>query len=443
MTIRIRHKISFVILLIWFSSVPAKAQEISWNSHKFGAVCCINETWIKSIQSFSNGDVCLMLDYISPAGSFLRSTDNGKSWDNKLGEYNIYSAAEYSGKFLLSDFTFEPAGSQIFLVDSLTDSVKSWKKFDKGFTSTSPVRSFVVNSNKDIFAATEFQWFIYPFPSRIFYHEEGDSTWEQRNEGLPDSIEITTMIVTKNNSVLIGSLEQGIFRTTNDGNLWSRVNIGNNNLSISSLRLNGTGNVFAATNIGILISKDDGINWEFINTGLPSTGVYSLAINNENILYTLGKDDILYYSSDDGSLWQPMQNTPTLGYLFKNHFLEINSRGYLFLTNINMIYFSSNPVTEVSAEEVVSNRSSYNLLQNYPNPFNPSTTISYELPVQGWVSLKVYDLLGKEVCTLVNEEQSAGHHKIDFNRAELQSGVYFYSMVTGSRSYSRKMIILK
>ncbi|MCU0344177.1 MAG: T9SS type A sorting domain-containing protein [Ignavibacterium sp.] len=86
---------------------------------------------------------------------------------------------------------------------------------------------------------------------------------------------------------------------------------------------------------------------------------------------------------------------------------------------------------------------SFNLYQNYPNPFNPITTISYQLPVSGQVSLKVYDVLGKEIATLVNEEKPAGSYEVDFNAAGLSSGIYFYKLSAGRFVETKKMIYLK
>ena len=89
----------------------------------------------------------------------------------------------------------------------------------------------------------------------------------------------------------------------------------------------------------------------------------------------------------------------------------------------------------------------FQLSQNYPNPFNPSTTISYSLPDAGFVSLKVYSLLGQEVSTLVNRVQESGNHSIRFNADKLPSGVYLYRLNVqsgkGQISYIRKMILLK
>ncbi|MFZ2325174.1 MAG: T9SS type A sorting domain-containing protein [Ignavibacteriaceae bacterium] len=85
--------------------------------------------------------------------------------------------------------------------------------------------------------------------------------------------------------------------------------------------------------------------------------------------------------------------------------------------------------------------------QNYPNPFNPSTKISWQSPVGSWQTLKVYDLLGNEVVTLVNEYRNAGSYEVDFNPASsiknLASGIYFYKLQVGDFVETKKMILLK
>lgn len=85
----------------------------------------------------------------------------------------------------------------------------------------------------------------------------------------------------------------------------------------------------------------------------------------------------------------------------------------------------------------------YQLYQNYPNPFNPATIIKYDLPQAGHVVLKVYDILGREVATLVNEEETAGTYTLKFNGAKLSSGVYFYNLRAGSYTNTKKLLLLK
>lgn len=90
-----------------------------------------------------------------------------------------------------------------------------------------------------------------------------------------------------------------------------------------------------------------------------------------------------------------------------------------------------------------SNNYIYTLNQNYPNPFNPTTTIKYSILKTSFVTLKVYDVLGKEITTLVNKEKQAGNYNIEFNGSDLSSGVYFYKLQAGDFVKSQKMILLK
>ena len=85
----------------------------------------------------------------------------------------------------------------------------------------------------------------------------------------------------------------------------------------------------------------------------------------------------------------------------------------------------------------------YGLLQNYPNPFNPVTAIRYSTPKRSIVSLKVYDLIGNEIVTLVNEEKEKGIYSLNFNASSLASGMYLYRLETGSFADTKKMILLK
>ncbi|MGE5499026.1 MAG: T9SS type A sorting domain-containing protein, partial [Syntrophothermus sp.] len=83
------------------------------------------------------------------------------------------------------------------------------------------------------------------------------------------------------------------------------------------------------------------------------------------------------------------------------------------------------------------------LLQNFPNPFNPTTTISYSIPKHSYVELKICDVLGREVSTLVNDQKHAGEHKVQFDGSSLPSGVYIYTIQAGSYRDSKKLLLLK
>ncbi|RJP61180.1 MAG: T9SS C-terminal target domain-containing protein [Ignavibacteriales bacterium] len=89
------------------------------------------------------------------------------------------------------------------------------------------------------------------------------------------------------------------------------------------------------------------------------------------------------------------------------------------------------------------NINSFELKQNYPNPFNPSTVISYSIPQNAFVTLKVYNILGNEVSTLVNEQKAAGNYSVTFNASQLSTGIYFYTLQSGNYSETKKLILMK
>jgi hypothetical protein len=104
--------------------------------------------------------------------------------------------------------------------------------------------------------------------------------------------------------------------------------------------------------------------------------------------------------------------------------------------HLNKIYLGIKQISNIVPTE-------YKLFQNYPNPFNPTTNIKYQIINNGFVTLKIYDMLGKEVITLVNEKQSPGIYEILWNAAQFPSGVYFYKLLTEKYSDIKRMILLK
>lgn len=98
-------------------------------------------------------------------------------------------------------------------------------------------------------------------------------------------------------------------------------------------------------------------------------------------------------------------------------------------------------VTDVG--ENTSNPTEFILHDNYPNPFNPSTTIRYSIPEASFTSIKIYDVIGNEISTLVNESKLAGTYEVEFNASDLSSGIYYYNIQAGSFNETKKMILMK
>ncbi len=127
--------------------------------------------------------------------------------------------------------------------------------------------------------------------------------------------------------------------------------------------------------------------------------------------------------------------------------LHFNSAGYRELGKryaVKMLSILKSQNTDVDEAESIL-KDSYELNQNYPNPFNPTTVISYQLPKSEYVSLKIYDVLGNEIETIVNEYKQAGNYSVEFRAKsdELSSGIYFYRLTAGNYSESKKMILIK
>jgi uncharacterized delta-60 repeat protein len=133
--------------------------------------------------------------------------------------------------------------------------------------------------------------------------------------------------------------------------------------------------------------------------------------------------------------------------------LEIDGTGNIYITGffyISDMFLSSNYLTikytqnpTVVGEISGSLSEEYLLSQNYPNPFNPTTKIKWQSPIGGWQTLIVYDVLGNEVATLVNEYKNAGSYEVNFDASKLSSGIYFYHLQAGSFIETKKMLLLK
>ncbi len=200
----------------------------------------------------------------------------------------------------------------------------------------------------------------------------------------------------------IGLHSPHVLKTINYGQTWFGIdsvgngfaNVPTKVITVDSLN----GYIYAGTYSGVFQSTDGGATWSKFGTGLPNAVVDGLAVQYSS--------NVLRVGTHGRGAWQ-------IG----------------ILTGI---------------AEPANAPANFTLGQNYPNPFNPSTIISYQLPMNNRVVLKVYDVLGREVRTLVNgEEESAGSHTVNFNATDLPSGVYFYRLDAGTLSETKKMVLIR
>jgi hypothetical protein len=150
----------------------------------------------------------------------------------------------------------------------------------------------------------------------------------------------------------------------------------------------------------------------------------------------------LFHTIDGGQNWSessiPCPNINAIGFASLDVGWAVGYNGSILKTNTGgMTYI------EDKHAKLVSNPNNFNLYQNYPNPFNPSTTIEFTLPNSESTTLKVYDILGKEVATLVSQKLNQGNHTYTFEGKNLASGVYYYRLEAGNFVQTHKMIYLK
>jgi hypothetical protein len=156
----------------------------------------------------------------------------------------------------------------------------------------------------------------------------------------------------------------------------------------------------------------------------------------DNNLVSVISDSII--SGTNALIWK----VPTSVQIDSAYKIRITS-----INHINLIDFSDNSFSIVKGitniTDLINYAITYSLSQNYPNPFNPSTVISWQIPEGSNVSLKVYNILGSEITTLINEYKPAGKYETEFKSSSLPSGIYFYKLQAGNFVETKKMILMK
>ena len=265
-------------------------------------------------------------------------------------------------------------------------------------------------------------------------------------KNLPDGISIYA-IAADHSGIYIGT-NQGIFKANPHGTSWTSMNSGLTNTIVHAiLALDNI--IFAGTEGGVfydLTYSASPIMWHPLNDGLTNPTVMALAHNDMQSIYA-GTDGggifiFQFIVASKFMTWQPVNtglSDLSIISLADNEqylFAGTKSSGVWKRPHIEMFTSVSSPDNSIPAR--------FKLEQNYPNPFNPTTTINFTLAKNGKVSLKVFDILGREVATLVNEELKAGVlHQATFNASRLASGLYFYRLDAGSHSLVKKLVLMK
>jgi photosystem II stability/assembly factor-like uncharacterized protein len=423
--------------------------------------------------------------------SLQRSTDLGNSW-NGVNPPNSSGAGFYAPFVVCrSNPNILYAGSNF--VHKSTNQGNGWTIVNGGQSlDGNPLLALTVSnfSTDTLYTTTS------PISSRghVFVSFNGGTSWTNITGILPDRYLTDIAIAPYNASIVYvtvaGYGSSHLFKSTNAGQSW--IDIGTSlpdapgySVIVDPVNQN---NVFFGNDITVYASTDAGNSWFEYSNGLPeATFIYDLNIVNVSHRLRVATHGNGVYEADI-DLVIPVELIAFTGTSENNKIklnwataTELNNKGFEIERSIDNKDFvtrgfvngsgTSTELHEYSFIEDALNEklfyrlkqldyngnysysktieinsvyaSSFELSQNYPNPFNPTTIIQYAVNSKQLVTLKVYDVLGNEIVTLVNEENPVGEYKITFDASGLPSGIYFYKLQAGDYNQTRKMILMK
>lgn len=329
-------------------------------------------------------------------------------------------------------------------------------------------------------------------PEYTFYVASGSDLYTTTNYGVnwtlvhtwPGLQVLTLQYIGTTPPVLLAGLSDGVYRSTDDGVSWDIPQLGGKRINEIKSDPVGSG-VYASTSSGFYKTTNNGVSWNSITQSTQYNVNFfrrmGLNSNNQSV-YVAGITGGFLYSTNTGVNWYKMSQASILSgeVLNNDNYILGDTLGRVFHINIdapltlwdkfvglpstpiqalckstNYVFAGSTgttgqkiwraPVSYVIDVKQISSEvpDKYKLEQNFPNPFNPYTTILYTISTKGLVTLKVYDLLGREVASLVNETQTPGTYTVDWNASNNPSGVYFYRLQTNNFTDTKRMVLVK
>jgi len=418
-------KYFLLILILFFPLFSINGQWVQTNGALGYQIFCLAENGKNLFAGTFGGGVFL-------------STDDGSNWSSASNNLNgnVYSLAVFGG----NDF----AGTDNFTYKT-TNNGSYWTQIDSGLSSNWSPALYVYGSN--LYSAGS---------GGVYVINNNGSSWTMINDpwGELKSVDIDNIIIVSNsgagNAYIFVGCKNGIYRSNNNGQSWTALNNGLTDLAINTFAFipdySGTGNLnlFVGTNAGggVFRSTDYGTSWAPVNNGLGITSnmaVYAFAVNGSDLFVSTGGG--IFLSKDYGVNWFYVDdgfNATARSLLVTNASKLI--AGTLFYGIWSRPLSEMTPVEDFLDKELPKN---YYLDQNYPNPFNPNTTIQFDIPKTSFLTLKVYNVLGQEVATLVNEKRETGRYEAEFDGSKLTSGVYFYRLTTETFIDIKKCVIIK
>jgi photosystem II stability/assembly factor-like uncharacterized protein len=397
------------------------------------------------------------LDYNTPQKLYGGTQDNNtiRTQTGNLDDWNALIGGD--GFYVIVDFTNPNiiyAESQNGYLQKSTDGGANFYNARNGINQNEPT-----NWSTPVIMDPNNSNILYYGTNRVYRTTNGAANWTAISPDLTDdgprlgTVTTIDVAATNSNVIFAGTDDSHVWVTTDNGTTWNDVSASLPYRWVTRVKVdpNNESNVYVTFSglkwhdpqPHVFKSSDKGNNWTDISSNLPDAPVNAFAVDNNdpNRLY-LGSDVGAFMSFNGGVSWQPIADgLPTVSvYDMKIHptenYLAIGTHGRsMYMVDLSQV------VNNVQNQSTIPE--SFKLYQNYPNPFNPTTKLSFIIGNSSFVTLKVYDVLGKEVATLVNEEKSSGKYSVNFNANNLASGIYFYKLQAGNFTKTMKMILMK
>jgi photosystem II stability/assembly factor-like uncharacterized protein len=429
----------------------------------------LGESWLQISSLTESNCLSFYSDEILFSGSLTgvrRSTNTGIDWSVVGLPYDyprILSLATNS-----TGIVFAGGGGNFPEIYKTTDHGQQWSNLNTTLDGL-VISALDLDEFGNLFAGS--------YGGGIYFSDDYGITWILRNNGLTD-LDIASIVHDEMGIVYVGTWNGSIFRSTDYGIQWNSINEGLNVLVVDDIAIASSGNIYIGTSDGVFISTNQGLNWTHLTNGWGQ--VISIAVNSQEYIFAENLGYGIYRSTDFGNswtqvsteIWSPIMdifinsidtifvagangvfrstNNGEDWTLFNSGLAEFNGTNVFIIDNDGKLIagtedrgvcWTADPTTSVENVNNLSN--SYSLFQNYPNPFNPFTTISYTVKELSLVQIKVYDVLGNEIISLVNNEKQKGNYSIKFDGSDLPSGVYLYSLRVNDFLDCKKMILLK
>ena len=355
--------------------------------------------------------------------NIMYSDDDGFTWIssmNGLPFYWRYSVCIYKS------FLFAAGGPDQLYISS--DSGKTWNK-----------RSGSLNHINALGIATAGNNLILGTRTGVLISNDTGATWIQPSPGLNVSTYVNNIIVIDN--LIFASVDMGFYRSTDGGINWTAPYLATSNPYQTVSHIVKAGQYLYGTvpgYYGLYKSGDYGANW--YSLGLESIEVTSVTTTG-NMIFAGTLDYGVLLSTNSGGNWYTLNDglsAPSVWSMGIHH----NKLYVSPLAHGTQIFpLELLGITAISSfSNIIHNTC---LGQNYPNPFNASTVIPFSVKQRGIVRLKIFNLLGKEICTLVNQEHFPGSYSVNWNAANLSSGIYFCQLETSTQVETKKILLLK